>query len=218
MPHETPMEWPRVEELVRAMSLPEGVTFRLLKEEELAPLPELLVRWYPAVRVGAESVFLDPDFLRRSVVREGCFDRDIYAILIVQHGEVVGFTTYERQPRSATLHGRLGMLAPQARAGFLGALAFLALEKMAALTKAELILVWITLASRHQQLFAERRGFQLVGVVPGFDRDQVTAQRSLRVTEGLVAKLLVPDSELLTPPPEALTPRTQRMLELIRKG
>ncbi len=130
----------------------------------------------------------------------------------------MGFTTYERQPASGTLQGRLGALAPAARQGFLGALAFLALERMAELTGAELILAWITLASRHQQFFAERRGFQLVGVAPGIDRNEISGKRSLRVTEALVAKLRVPEEELLAPAADALTPRTARLLDAIRRG
>ena len=92
------------------------------------------------------------------------------------------------------------------------------LEMIAKLTGAELILVWLTLASKHQQYFAERKGYQLVGIVPGFDRDQLTNERSLRVSEALVAKLLVPDSDILSPAPDALTPRTKRLLEAIRLG
>ena len=149
---------------------------------------------------------------------EGNLTPNIYAVFVTQHQAIVGFMTFERQPANATLHARLGALAPSARAGFLGALGFMVFEKLGTLCGAELLLTWMTLVGRHQQLFAERRGFQLVGVVPGFDRDLVSPGRSLRVTEGLVAKLLVPETELLEPAPENMTPRTQRLLEAIRRG
>jgi FlaA1/EpsC-like NDP-sugar epimerase len=45
-------------------------------------------------------------------------------------------------------------------------------ETLGALMGAELLLVGVTLASKGQQLLAERRGFSLCGLVPGFDRDQ----------------------------------------------
>ena len=215
MTNDTPMNWPTLDELVRSLTLPAGVTLRLPREEEFATLPGLLREWYPQVRVGAESIFLNSEFLKREVVTEGNLRPNIYAIFIVQHGLSVGFTSYERQPANATLHGRLGVLAPEARTGFLGALGFMVLETIAKLTGAELILVWLTLASKNQQYFAERKGYQLVGIVPGFDRDQLTNERSLRVSEALVAKLLVPESEVLSPAPDALTPRTKRLLEAI---
>lgn len=212
------MRWPDVSALIQSLILPNGVSLRLLRADEFEKLPALLLSWFPAVEVGAESIFLTPEFLRREVVCEGNLSPNIYAVFVTQDEAVVGFMTFERQPANATLHARLGALAPEARAGFLGALGFMVFEKLGVLCGAELLLTWMTLAGRHQQLFAERRGFQLVGVVPGFDRDLISRGRTMRVTEGLVAKLLVADTELLEPSPENMTPRTRRLLEAIRRG
>lgn len=200
------------------VSLPDAINLRLLRAEELETLPERLSSWYPEALVGSESIFLSREFLRRELVHEGKREADFFAMFIEKAGEVVGFTSFERQRTTATLQARLGALAPEARTGFLGALGFLTFEKLAMLTGAELMLVWITLASRHQQVFAERRGFQLVGVVPGVDRERAPDGRTMRVTQALLAKLLVSETELVTPSPEALTPRTARVLEAIRRG
>ena len=140
MMHHTPMHWPSIETLVSSLSLPDGVTLRLPREDELATLPALLADWYSEIRVGAESVFLSTDFLKTQVVCGGNLEPNIYATFIVQNGVAVGFTTYERQPANAMLHARVGVLAPEPRSGFLGALGFMALEKLASLTGAELIL------------------------------------------------------------------------------
>ena len=212
------MPWPPIDDLMSDLSLANGITLRLLCEEDLPTLPGQLLEWYPAVRVGSESVFLSQEFLHRAVVRQGNLAPDIYAFFLVQDNAVVGFMSFERQPANGTLHARLGVLAPSARTGFLGALGFLAFERLGTRCGAELLLAWITLASRNQQMFAERRGFRLVGVVPGFDRDQVHESKSLRVAEALVAKLLVGTDELLEPLPENLTPRTLRLLETVRKS
>lgn len=73
----------------------------------------------------------------------------------------------------------------------------------------ELAYYFATLKTRHQQVIAERRGFQLVGIVPGYDRDVITDGVVKRVYEALYAKLLVPSDELYIPPPESFTKRTR---------
>lgn len=212
------MRWPALQQLEREMGFAEGTSLRLLRDEDLEAIPGILRSWYPAVAVGGESVFLDPAFLRGKVVREGELDRDLLAVLILQSDQPVAFMSFEREPANLTLHGRLGVLAPDSRAGFLGALGFLLFEKLGRLCGAELLLTWVTLASRTQQMFAERRGFKLVGIVPAFDRDQVTQERSIRVAEALMAKTLAANEEILNPSLENLTTRTRKMWELIESG
>jgi len=199
------MNWPTFEALCAAAPLPEGVTLRAWREDEIVELPSLLRRWFPTVSVGAESVFLDADFLRSRVFVE---HSDFLTMAICQHGEVVGFQAFERQAASKTLNGRLGVLAPEARAGFLGAFGFPLLEALGRLMNAELLLVWVTLATKGQQMAAERRGFQLCGLVPGFDVDQQPDGTSRRVMEALYAKPLV---ESAWPSDDVLTPHTRKV-------
>jgi hypothetical protein len=207
-----PMAWPRIEELARAAALPEGVTLREWSETELATLPELLRAWYPTIDVGAESVFLEVEVLRTQLASSTHPERPLWAFAICRDGGVVGFQAFERQPASRTLHGRLGVLAPEARAGFLGALGFLLFETLGALMGAELLLVWVTLASKGQQLLAERRGFSLSGLVPGFDRDRQPDGRVTRVMEALFSKSLVDAAQVQWPAPTQLTPRSRAAL------
>lgn len=194
------MSWPTVEALQAAVALPDGVTLRAWRDDEVVALPALLRAWYPTVAVGAESVFLDAVFLRTRVFID---DGDFFVLAICQADHVVGFQAFERQRASLTLHGRLGVLAPEARAGFLGAFGFPLFEALGRLVGAELLLVWVTLATKGQQLAAERRGFVLSGLVPSFDVDVQADGRAVRVMEALYAKPLVegawPDDALLTP-------------------
>ena len=208
--------WPEIGTLAAALALPAEVTLRQWREDELTALPARLLAWYPAVAVGSESIFLERDFLERSITREGHDDRDIYAFCIEQDGAPCGFMSFERQPRSSTLHARLGCLAPEARRGFLGMAGFLLFEKLGALVEAELLLSWVTLSSLHQQRFAERRGFRVVGLVPGFDRDAQPAGGSLRVAEALYARQRTAPSEQLDPAEETMTPAVQAMWRLVR--
>jgi hypothetical protein len=207
------MRWPPLQELERELSLPD-VTLRPLTTDDFETLPRLILEWYPAVAVGAESVFCDPAFLRARIAREG-HEADVFAFLVERGGATVAFMSFQREVASKTLHARLGVLAPEARVGFLGAAGFLVFETLGRRVGAELLLVWVTLASRHQQIAARRRGFRLSGVVPGFDRDLVEDGRALRVTEALYSKLLVPGSETRAPDPAALTRDVRELLALL---
>jgi hypothetical protein len=208
--------WPAIADLARALPLPAGITLRWWRDEELADLPARLLAWYPAVAVGSESIFLEPGFLRASITREGHLDRDLYAFCIAKDGVPVGFMSFERQPRASTLHARLGCLAPEARTGFLGMIGFLLFETLGERIDAELLLSWVTLASLHQQRFAERRGFRVVGLVPGFDRDAQPGGGSLRVAEALYAKHRTAPAEQLEPAEETMTEAVRAMWRLVR--
>jgi hypothetical protein len=208
--------WPDIGALAAALALPVDITLRPWREDELDLLPARLLAWYPAVAVGSESIFLERDFLQRSITREGHEDRDIYAFCIERDGVPCGFMSFERQLRASTLHARLGCLAPDARRGFLGMAGFLLFEKLGELIDAELLLSWVTLASLHQQRFAERRGFRVVGLVPGFDRDAQPGGGSRRVAEALYARHRTPASEHLEPAEHTMTPAVRAMWQLVR--
>lgn len=209
------MRWPSLEELARHAPIPDGVTLRHWTDAELEQLPDLIRRWYPAATVGAESSFLDPAFLRRELVRPDAPERDLLSWAICERGAVVGFQSFQRDVGARALHGRLGFLSPEARAGFLGALGFSLFEALGRLSGAELLQVWVTLAHKGQQLFAERRGFALAGLVPGFDRDLLPDGTVKRVMEALYVKLLVEPSALSWPDEAALTPRTRAALQAL---
>ncbi len=212
MPLPVTMPWPTMEALGSTKAVPADVTLRAWTEAELDGLPELLVGWYPTVTVGAESVFLDRDFLASQLVSPAFPERDVFAFAICRAGEVVGFQAFEREPAARTLHARLGVLAPEARTGFLGAFGFPLFEALGRLMGAELLLVWVTLASKSQQLFAERRGFSLCGLVPAFDRDQQADGRVTRVMEALFTKCLVDEGQVQWPSEAQLTLKSRAAL------
>lgn len=210
------MTWPTDAEIAATGLLPPTVIFRRFSDAELEALPDAIAAWYPTATVGSESVFCDRDFLARAAT-SSTQETDLLALRIERDGEFVGFLSFERQPAARTLHARLGLLAPAARTGLLGALGFPMFEAIGRLCRAELLLSWVTLASRHQQIFAERRGFRAVGVVPGFDRDRQPDGTVRRVYEALYAKALG-DEVALRPAPEALTPAVRALLALIEPG
>jgi hypothetical protein len=207
--------WPDPASLAQRLPLPPGVTLRHFTPAERDQLPEQLCAWYPAVRVGAESVFLDRAWLRARCTADDQPDAPVLALCVAAAGDPVGLLSFEAQPHAATLHARLGVLAPSHRSGLLGFLGFQAFELLGELTEAELLLVWVTLQSRGQQRFAARRGFRLCGIVPGFDRDARADGSSRRVPEALFAKLRVAADQVERPAADQLDPHTAALLALI---
>jgi hypothetical protein len=217
--------FPTIVELSNGISLPEGSRLRFLRDAEIPRVQALLLQWYPAIEVGAESVFLDAQYMRddvmtvellareRSDLEQGERLRHVLPILLELDGAVRGFCSFERQPRARVLYARLGVLDPEFRVGLLGGLGVAIFERLGKLLGAELLLQWVTLQNRVQQVFAERRGFQLCGLVPGFDRDQLAPEHGeagvKRVTEALYGKLLVPQENLHAPYTENLTGHTK---------
>lgn len=202
--------------LATILSLPDGVVLRAVRGDELSTVPGLLREWFPTVEAGAESVFLEDEWLQRNVATMEDDRRDVRVLWVERAGERVGLMSFERQLASQTLHGRVGALAPQERTGVLGALGFPVFEALGRWLEAELLLVWVTLSSRTQQVMAERRGFLLCGLVPEFDHDQVSAGVSVRVMEALSAKVLAPGGALCWPDATALTAKTWAALEALR--
>lgn len=179
--------WPSIEALRNAVPLPEPFGIRLLRTQDFETLPGLLLRWYPRFAAGVGSIFLHSEFLRDAVVNEHLQDAQIFAVVVTFEGEPCGFQSFERQPATRTLRGRLGVLAPEARKGLLGAFGFFMFEKVGELVGAHVLMTWISLASKHQQVFAQRRGFQLSGVATGINCEYIDGQTHL-VTEALFVK------------------------------
>ena len=85
----------------------------------------------------------------------------------------------------------------------------LLLERIGRAIGAELAYYFATLKTRHQQVLAERSGYTLVGIVPAYDRDMVSAGKIKRVYEAIYAKVLCERSELFEPDVDSFTARTR---------
>jgi hypothetical protein len=204
------VSWSAALELLPQFALPEGYVLAQMTPDDVPTVTAQLARWYPDIQVGMESAHLQPDFYfthcQLSDVEE---PRAVLPLLIRQRDTgIVAIITYERNVLARSITCRLGVLAPDQR-GALALIGPLLLEEMGKALGAELAYYFATLKTRHQQVIAERRGFQLVGIVPGHDRDMVAPGQIKRVYEALYTKLLVSKDALHTPPPEALTARTR---------
>jgi hypothetical protein len=205
--------WPTAVALASTFQVPPDFALRLVCEADFETLPQALLRWHPRIAVGSGSIYLRPDFLRTHVVHEQLPSADIFAVVLTHHDKPVGFQAFERQLGARTLRARLGVLAPEARTGLLGAFGFLLFEKVGELVGAQVLHTWVTLIAKNQQVFAERRGFRLCGLASGADFEWVDG-KAVPVTEALYVKLLgAPAVEPLER--SNLTHNTQRVLEAI---
>lgn len=209
------MEWTRAESAWTALELPAGYRIEQLGTNDVQPLTARLRAWYPDIVVGMESPHLDPEFYAEHTSLRGAPERPLLPLVLKhQQDGIVGAVTYEKNPLSRAVFGRLGALAPEHR-GALGLLGPLLLERVGRALGAELVHYYATLKTRHQQVIAERAGFALVGIMPAHDRDMVSPGNPKRVYEALYAKVLVDPEQVLLPDREALSRRTRKVFETL---
>ncbi|HET8938311.1 MAG TPA: hypothetical protein VFN67_32930 [Polyangiales bacterium] len=197
--------------VLQRIALPEHYQLDQMTSLDVRVVTARLAQWYPAIQAGMESPHLQPEFfLSETQLADQTQNRSLLPIVIRKRDEgIVAIITYERNVLARSITCRLGVLAPEHRSAHLALLGPLLLEEIGRALGAELAYYFATLKTRHQQVIAERRGFQLVGIVPGYDRDVITDGVVKRVYEALYAKLLVPSDELYIPPPESFTKRTR---------
>jgi RimJ/RimL family protein N-acetyltransferase len=215
------VRWPSLDTLPSHIAIPEGYTFRPLARDEVPTVIDRLRAWYPDVMVGAESCHLDESFWYEQVALRGeeSSGKEIYGLSFWHGTEYIGFITFELNPRSRAIHGRLGVVSPQHRHAHLMFTAIQLAEHIARAAGAEIIINYATLQHAYSQAVLEKCGFKLVGITPAHDRDMVRPGTIKRVFEALYVKLLVPPEELLEPSVDAMLPATRRLYEhLFPKG
>jgi RimJ/RimL family protein N-acetyltransferase len=213
--------WPSLDPLPPHVSIPEGYTFRPLAREEVPIVIDRLRAWYPGLEVSAESCHLDEAFWYEQVAFHGeeSSGKPLYGLSFWFGPEYLGFITFELNPRSLALHGRLGVVSPQHRRAQLMYTAIQLAEHIARSAGAEIIINYATLEHPYSQAVLEKCGFKLVGITPARDRDLVAPGTVRRVFEALYIKLLVPPERLLEPSVDAMLPATRRLYEhLFQQG
>lgn len=197
--------------VLQRIILPESYQLDQMASEDVPLIVANLARWYPEIQVGIESPHLEPEFYLTQTQLKGVpEERAILPIVIRKRDAgVIALITYERNVLARSISCRMGVLAPEQRNAQLVLAGPLLLEEIGRALGAELAYYLATLRTPHQQVLAERRGFQLVGILPGWDR-AVTADGAIkRVYEALYVKLLVPDDEVQPPPVATFTARTR---------
>jgi hypothetical protein len=73
----------------------------------------------------------------------------------------------------------------------------------------------LTLKHPFAQQACERAGYRLLGMFPGYDREEVSPGVVKRVYQAVYAKLLVSEDEVQWPDPKNLTPRAAALYQLL---
>lgn len=208
------MKWPKVETLNVASILEPGYSVKDLTEADVATLAGKVKAWYPDIQVGAESCHLREDFYREHCLpAEG--SQKVYAVLVMKETSIVGLLTLEKNDDARSVYARMGVVDPTSRGAGLAYLGPKILESVAVTMGAELTYYFATLKHQYQQRVAEKLGFRLVGIVPGHDRDMISAGVSKRVFEALYCKPLVDASELQLPENAAMTDKTKALYRFL---
>jgi hypothetical protein len=210
--------WPSAAALGAAAPLPEGYCYQRLQRGQVPSLIRFLHDCYPGIEVGNASCHLREDFYATRVSLDGEGDRDFCVMLFMHGDELAGMHSTERDVDSEVLYGRIGAIAPAHR-GIGLAPAFLAMmEAMGIAMGAGMVYGLATLKYPQMQRGFERRGWRLVGVMPGFDREVVEPGVVKRVYESVYVKLLTPEEGLLRPHGKDLTPAGRALFDLLYPG
>jgi len=210
------MKWKPFDDISENIKAPAGYTVRQLRESEVETIVEKLAKWYPGIVVGGESSHLVPDFYyKNAFFEEGDASRLFIPLVALSGDEPVGLLTLFKNPLSKDIYSRMGAIAQEHRGRKLAYLGPPIIEAMGKAIGAGLAYYYATLLSPHQQIIAEKSGFQLVGIMPANDLEMVESNKARRVFEAIFAKVLVPDSELYLPKADCLTEKTQALWSIL---
>jgi hypothetical protein len=199
--------------------MPRGYALAQLRRQDVPNLVDRLRDWYPDIVVGAESCHLLPEFYyEHTALAEIEEDRAILPVIAKNGDNIVAMITFEKNPLSFTLTSRMGAVAPEHRGSGLALLGPKLLESIGRAIGAELAYYFTTLKSAHQQVLAERLRYQIVGIVPAFDRDMVRPGEVKRVYEAIYAKVLVERDAITLPDYGVLTVRTRALWKTLFGG
>ncbi|HKQ23836.1 MAG TPA: hypothetical protein VJT81_05255 [Burkholderiales bacterium] len=212
------MAWTNVDNLSKNVPLPEGYRYERLTRADIANVVRSLAEWYPGIAVGNASCHLDESFYTDKVVLDGELERDFFVILFKKEAELVGVLSVERDRDSEVLYGRVGAVSAKHRGLNLSERFPALIETMGHAMGMGMVYGLATLKVPHMQTKFERLGWQLIGIIPGFDREMVEPGVVKRVYEAIYTKVLVRDEDLMRPRYADMTSKTTELFELLYPG
>ena len=212
------MPWTSVDNLSASAPLPQGYRYQLMTRSDISDTVDALASWYPGIAVGNASCHLKPAFYEESVVLDDESERDFLVILLKHGQELVGLLSVERDRDSEVLYGRVGAVSPQHRGCNLSARFPSLIEALGRAMGMGMVYGLATLKVPYMAEKFERFGWQLVGIIPGFDQEMVEPGVIKRVYEGIYTKVLVDEEDFVRPRRSAMTPRTAALFELLFPG
>lgn len=210
------MSWPSAAQLTALCPPADGCSYEVLSRSAIPELVAALRTWQPAWQVGAASVFSRESYYERFVYLDGedSDERHVYVILLRGGGGgLAGMLAAERIPDALSLYASLAVLGPEHRGRRTPMFEGDYLEAVARHAGLEFIYTLATLKHRGSQRYFESMGYQLIGFVPGYDREEVAPGVIKRVIEAAYCKVLAPRESLLRPDVDDMTPRVKALYE-----
>ena len=210
------MEWPSLEELTAWAPMPVGYGYKMPAREDIPQLIAAIETWYPDIAIGAASGYTRMQFYEDKVVLQGDDGRKDTMVLMYMKGEqLVGMASMEREPDALSVYGRLAVVDPKHQGAKLASTGMAVMDGMGLHRGAEFLYVLATMKHPYAQMLLERRGYRLLGFIPGYDREVRSDGKVHRVFEALYAKVLTSEAGLLSPNPADQTPNTRALFEFL---
>ena len=211
------MSWPSAGQLRSVCPPAAGYAYEVLSRSTAPELVTALRTWQPAWQIGAASVFTRESYYERFVYFEGeeALERNVYVILLRGEGGLAGMLAAEQIPDALSLYASHAVLAPEHRGRRTPMFNGDYLEALAQHLGLEFIYTLATLKHRGSQRYFESMGYQFIGFVPGYDREEISPGLIKRVIEAAYCKVLVPRESLLQPSLDDMTPQVKALYERI---
>jgi hypothetical protein len=201
--------WTGIERSIARVPHPRGYRFALLEREQIDALIARLHTWFPEIRVGSASCYLDERFYRKRVYFVGEPEQDVLVVLVKKGDELAGLFSAERDRDALSLYARLGAVAPPHRGRGLSHCFPSLAEAIGHAAGVGMVYGMATLKVPYVQRAFERSRWMLIGITPGYDCELVAPGVVKRVYEAVYAKVLVARGNLLRPHLRNLTKKTQ---------
>jgi hypothetical protein len=209
------MEWPTAEALAHCVPPPDGYRYAVPALADVPALVRAVDDWFPGLAVGNASCFLREQFYVERVRLADRADGEFFVMLFERGPQWAGLLAVERDRDSQVLYGRVGTVGRDHRGTGLSRTFAPLMEAMGAAMGVGMVYSLATLKVPHMQRGFEQAGWQLVGVMPGFDREVGEDGAVKRVFEAIYVKVLAARSELLYPDPHGMTPATRSLYQLL---
>lgn len=209
------MTWPTAEALAALVPLPDGYRYDLLRRAEVPSLINALHEWFPGLAVGNASCFLREEFYANRVFFDARADHDFFVVLFKRGDDRAGMLSVERDRDSQILYGRVGAISRPHRGAGLSKLFPLLMETMGKMMGMGMVYGLATLKVPRMQVSFEKAGWQLIGIIPGFDMELIGPGQVKRVFEAIYVKVLVAESEFLCPSVAGMTPATNALFNFL---
>jgi hypothetical protein len=201
--------------LAVAAPLATGYRFEPLQRHEIGLLVSLVTSWFPEISVGGASCYLREDFYTRKIIFADAPERE-GIVLLLKHGDAVcGMFACKLDYETLSVYAGLGVADPRHRGAGLAQGGMIFTEALGRHLGMGFVYGMATLRNPYVQQAFEKAGWQLLGIMPGYDRELIAPNTVKRVYEAIYARVLVAGPGLQCPDRRNLTPLTRSLYDCV---